>query len=115
MSDTTADEYRIVTQNTEERLSEKELIDHRTEMEAFTRWLDTVGKEPTNAEGYAYDTIRATIHRIDQFYRWIWDREGGYIAPPTHEDADRYIAELLPRTEATTPKRRDERSLGFSS
>jgi integrase len=111
LSEPIADKYRIVTENTEERLSEKELVDHRSEMESFTRWLDTIGKEPTRAEGYAYDTIRATVHRIDVFYRWIWDREGGYVAPPTHEDADEYIAELARKDHTNAHKSSTRKSI----
>jgi hypothetical protein len=36
------------------------------------------GKNPDKAEGYAKGTIKPRAYRLDQFYRFIWEREGGY-------------------------------------
>lgn len=35
LSEPIADKYRIVTESTEERLSEKELVDHKSEIDSF--------------------------------------------------------------------------------
>ena len=100
MSEPIDEKYSLVTQNTEEVLSSHELVDHKSEMKAFARWLDTVGKDPKKAEGYARSTTKRTIHRIDILYRWKWELEGGYAAPLTHADAEDHIQEIA-RSEYT--------------
>lgn len=49
--------------------------DHRRRL--ATRPLH-MGKDPTKAEGYAYATAKKVLWRLDKFYRFVWDEEGGY-------------------------------------
>lgn len=84
----------VVPPTSEERLSERELVDYRSLRESLIQWSLNIGKNPDQAEGYAYDTVRARANRLDIFYRWVWDQEDGYTATVTHEHADQYMQEL---------------------
>jgi hypothetical protein len=46
------------------------------------------------AEGYAESMVKCRGHRIDAFYRWVWDGEGGYTANVTHDHADAWLRHL---------------------
>jgi hypothetical protein len=48
------------------------------------------GKDTEKADGYARTTVSNRAHRMDQFYRWVWDREDGYTTNVTHDHADAY-------------------------
>ena len=85
---------KVVTEPTAELLNERQQIDYRNQREQCLEWLLTFGKDPKMADGYARSTVSNRAHRMDQFYRWVWEREGGYTSTVTHEHADEYLREL---------------------
>lgn len=88
------DEVTIVTEPSEEFLSDRQVADYRSEREACIRWLLAFGKNPDKVEGYATTTVSNRAHRMDYFYRWVWDEEGGYTTQITHQHADEWMQDL---------------------
>jgi len=60
----------------------------------MSRLAADVRKEPERGEGYAKTTVKNRASRMDQFYRWVWDDQGGYTSNLTHSDADQYLTHL---------------------
>lgn len=81
----------ITTEETEATLSERQLVDYRSEREQCADWLQHFGKDPQKAEGYGEYTVRDTLYRADRFYRWVWTYEDGYTLSLTHDHADAYM------------------------
>lgn len=91
------EELPIVPQPSEEYLNKRQLVDYRSQREDCLEWLLALGKNPEEADGYAFQTVRNRAYRMDMFYRWVWNQEDGYTANITHEHADewlRYLARL---------------------
>ena len=91
---TTIDGIAVVPEPSQEHLNAKQIEDYRVHRQQFIEWVKNVGKKPSHAEGYSHDTTRRTAYRVDQFYRWVWENEGGYTTRVTPEHADKYIQEL---------------------
>ncbi len=36
---------------------------------------------PKKGEGYAFETVKPRAHRMDAFYRFVWESNGGYTTP----------------------------------
>lgn len=94
------DDIKVVLEPTVERLDERQLMDYREHREALLEWLLVFGKEPEKAEGYAHATVKGTAQRLDRFYRWVWDEEGGYTTDVTHAHADAFMKVLARRDES---------------
>jgi len=84
----------VVPEPSEELLNERQQIDYRNQREQCLEWLLVYGKNPKKADGYAQTTVKCRSHRMDQFYRWVWDREEGYTTSVTHDHADAYLRYL---------------------
>lgn len=84
----------LVTNKSKELLNERQIVDYQTQRESCLDWLLTFGKHPKRAEGYAFGTVKARAARMDQFYRFVWESEGGYTAEVTHDHADAWMKEL---------------------
>lgn len=98
------DEFSVVTQPAEQYLNQRQQLDYRNERENCLTWLLTFGKHPKKAEGYARGTIKPRANRMDQFYRFVWEHEGGYTANVTHEHADAWMTHLAQRDVSNTHK-----------
>ena len=85
---------KIAPGPTKERLSERQLVDYASYREDMIRWMLNFGKDPDQVKGYARATVDKRAIRIDLFYRWVWDEEGGYTTRVTTEHADGYQKEL---------------------
>lgn len=92
----------VVTEAAEEYLNHKHLLNYRSERESCLTWLLGLGKNPEKGEGYAVGTVKPRSYRMSQFYRWVWEQEGGYMANLTHEHAV-----SAPSREATLNQLRD--------
>lgn len=101
---TSLNEVTIVPEPSEERLNQRQLVDYRSEREQCLDWLLTFGKNPDKAEGYAVSTVSARAHRMDQFYRWVWDQEDRYTANVTHDHADAWLKHLARRDQSNAHK-----------
>ena len=71
----------VVPENSEKVLNQRQLTDYREHREQLIKWILNLGKDPEKAEGYAWDTARQRSYKIDKFYRWVWEKEGGYTLP----------------------------------
>ena len=105
------DEYPITTQNSESFLNQRQLLDYRSEREDCLRWLLTYGKHPKKADGYAKGTIKPRSYRMDRFYRFVWEQEGGYTVNLTHAHADSWMDHLAHRDVSATHKTNCQKSL----
>lgn len=85
----------LVTQPTREQLNERQVVDYREHRRDLLTWLRDIGKTPDKGKGYAEDTVYNRGYRVDAFYRWVWQQEGGYTTAVTTHHADRYCRELL--------------------
>lgn len=100
-SDNLVDGVRLVTQPAAHRLNQRQLVDYRQERRDCIKWLLAVGKNPSNAEGYAPGTVEPRSGRIDIFYRWVWDREDGYTSQITPDHADAWMQALARENETS--------------
>lgn len=98
------DEITVVTETAEEYLNPKQLLDYRSEREECLSWLLAFGKKPDKGEGYALGTVKPRAYRMDQFYRWVWDEEGGYTVHITHDHADAWMRHLAQSDYSSTHK-----------
>jgi len=102
--------FPIITEPTREVLSEKQLVDYRSEREAFIDWLAHFGKDPQKANGYGEYTVRDTMYNTDQYYRWAWENRGGYTLNLDHDDADDYMKHLARRELTSDSKASKQRA-----
>lgn len=105
------DELPVVTDASEEYLNPRQRLDYRAEREACLEWLLTFGKKPDEAIGYALSTLKQGAYRTDRFYRFVWDREGGYTANVSHEHADTWMKHLARGDASATHKRNCQKAI----
>lgn len=105
------DDVTVVTEPVEEFLNRKQLLDYRSEREDCLSWLLTFGKAPEKGEGYALGTVKPRAYRMDQFYRWIWRREGGYTAQLDTGLADAWMRHLAQEDYSSTHKTNCQKSV----
>lgn len=79
-------DIRLVPQDNRDWLSEKQLVDYRSQRRDFLEWLLHIGKAPDQAEGYSPYTVYETGYRTAAFDRWVWERDGYQIPSTTHGD-----------------------------
>ena len=85
------EELPVVAETSTEYLNPRQQLDYRNEREACLEWLLTFGKRPDQAGGYALGTLKPGVYRMDRFYWFVWDQEGGYTVNITHENADAWM------------------------
>jgi integrase len=85
---------QIVPDPTQKRLSDRQLEDYTEHRVRLIEWMQNLGKNPAEGEGYAQDTVNDRAYRLDQFYRWVWDQEDRYTIQTTHDHADGWMREL---------------------
>lgn len=88
------DGVKLVTNPSAEALNERQILDYRAERRDCIEWLLAIGKNPSKAKGYAHGTVDPRSRRIDIFYRWVWEHEGGYTLHITPDHADAWMQEL---------------------
>ncbi len=82
----------VITEPTRNQLTERQLVDYKSERKSFTDWLIHFGLDPQKANGYGDYTIQDTLYRTDQYYRWLWsDHIGQYTLQLTTDHADQYM------------------------
>lgn len=102
------DGITLVPEPSEELLNKRQYLDYRSERERCLDWLLTFGKDPETADGYAKATVSNRASRMDQFYRWVWEYEGGYTSNLTTDHADEYLKHLA-RLEASNAHKQTSR------
>src|SRR6056297_1742611 len=53
----------------------------------FIEWLLTEGRDSYRREGYSESTVITTHYKVEETYRWLWERGGEYTKNLTPEDA----------------------------
>jgi len=101
---TDLEDITVVPGPTEERLNERQLVDYRSQRESCLDWLLHFGKNPKKAEGYARTTVKYRSHRMDQFYRWVWDEEERYTTNVTHDHADAWLRHVARQDKSNAHK-----------
>ena len=105
------DELPVVTETSTEYLNPRQQLDYRNEREACLEWLLTFGKRPDQASGYALGTLKPGAYRMDRFYRFVWEQEGGYTVNVTHENADAWMKHLARENASVTHKRNCQKAV----
>ena len=76
-------------------LNQRQQLDYAEDRRDLIQWLLKLGKDTKRGEGYAVTTVKPRTYRMDQFYRWVWNRQtDGYTTAITAEHADQYFEEL---------------------
>jgi site-specific recombinase XerD len=101
----------VVVEPSKEFLNPRQLEDYRSEREACLIWLLTFGKDPAKADGYAFETVKTRSYRMDRFYRWVWEQEGGYTANVTPEHADEWMRHLARRDTSGAHKSNSQKAV----
>lgn len=78
-----------------DRLNHRESVDYYEYRKQLCWWFLQYGKDPEKEEGYAEATVKTRGFLIDQFYQWVWEREGMYTTWVSHEHADEWVDELV--------------------
>lgn len=77
-----------------DKLNQRQAMDYRDHKRRLASWALTEGKDVDRKNGYAATTVKNRLYRIDKFYRWVWDEEGGYTTAVTHDHANGWVEEL---------------------
>lgn len=93
---TLPDDLKLVPEPSEEMLNDRQAVDYEQHREDLLEWLSVLGKNPDKGQGYSKAVVRNTGYRLDQIYRWVWERDG-YTTEVTHEYADDYVRALAGR------------------
>jgi len=106
------DGISVVPVPTRQRLNERQVQDYHHHRTQLIRWLDTLGKDPDRADGYAHDTVRRRAHDLDVFYRYVWDHHtDGYSTAITTDHADAYCQQLAYQEHSDSHRANVQKSL----
>ncbi|GAD52989.1 hypothetical protein MBEHAL_1749 [Halarchaeum acidiphilum MH1-52-1] len=72
--------------------------DYESFKRGFMEWLLTEGKNTYRGRGYSDSTVEHTHYKIDEAYRWKWEKTGEYTTEFTPEDATELIGFMVKRT-----------------
>lgn len=78
----------LVTEPSAEHLNSRHRLDNESVRENCLPWLLVFGRRPKKGEGYAYETVKARAYRLNAFYRYVREINGGYTADVTHDHTD---------------------------
>ncbi|WP_049935836.1 tyrosine-type recombinase/integrase [Haloplanus natans] len=97
------DQYPVLTRPTRQILGDKQLDDYEQFRLEFINWLDREGKTPEvrGENGYAEGVVSNTAHRIDYWFRYVWEQEGSYTLNITHDHAEMYMDHLAYEQQAS--------------
>lgn len=91
-------DFPLVAEKTTEDLQEfgpRIETDYREFKERFLIWLINCGKDTLRGEGYSPNTVKTTHYKIEQVYRWHWEKESRYSLEFRPEDATDLIKWLI--------------------
>lgn len=84
------------TTKTAARLNDRQLEMYHDHRRRLLRWMLNKGKHPDAEIGYAENTVENRAHRLDLFYRWVWDIEDRYTEDITIAHANAFMKYLQP-------------------
>jgi len=105
------DDLPVTTEQSRSYLNQRQLQDYRAQRRACFRWLLSAGKDPESLDGYAKTTVKTRGYRMDQFYRWVWEQQGGYTANATPTHADQWMHHLAETDLSGTHKSNCQKSV----
>lgn len=82
--------------------------EHRREV---LNWMLNAGKEPEAGVGYAEETVKNRAHRLDLFYRWVWEIESGYTEDIRTTHANAFMKYLHPQAYSQAYKAAFQKSI----
>lgn len=88
-----SDGIPLVPKPSQRRLNDRQQQDYETHRKNLLEWLHTMGKNPDRGKGYSHSSLKNTAYRLDQFYRWAWDK-GGYTTNITTDHGTVYLEHL---------------------
>jgi len=91
---TDIDNIELLPEPSKIRLNDPQQVDYELHREELLTWALERGKDPDTKDGYSFETVRTRAHRLDEFYRWVWERDGEYTTHMTPEDATGYLRHL---------------------
>lgn len=91
---TRVDDLPVVTEPSRDFLTRDQLSEYRSHRRELLAWMLTLGKNPDQIEGYAFDTVRYHAYRLDKFSRWVWSQEGRYTLDIQHRQADGWLERI---------------------
>jgi integrase len=101
----TLDDITLVPEPTANRLDATERTRYQQYRKRLRDWLDTMGKNPDRAEGYALSTVKTRMARVDKFMRWTWmNATDGFTLQVTAAHADTYMEALAQKDYARSYK-----------
>lgn len=86
----------LVTTESRKHVNPRQQASLREHRRKQARWMLNLGKNPEKADGYAESTVKTRMARLDKFYRWVWNEEGGYTEDITVAHADAWMKHLCP-------------------
>jgi hypothetical protein len=72
--------------------------DYHNFKKPFMEWLLTEGKDLYREEGYSESTVEHTHYKVDEAYRWKWERTEEYTTELTIEDATDLLHFMMKKT-----------------
>lgn len=106
--DTLPDDIPLIPKPSQRRLNSRQQQDYHNHRRTVLKWLSTKGKKPDRGEGYSHSSLKNTAYRLDQFYRWVWEKEG-YTTNITPNHGNVYL-EYLKEADTTEANKRKIRS-----
>ena len=94
----------VVPKSHDDVLTEKELVDYKSQRVKFLSWLLNFGKSPDKGQGYSEYTIYSDAYRTAKFDKWVWIEGNGYRYPPDKGDADEFLEHLAYSDEGEVEK-----------
>lgn len=102
----------IVSQRSEDFLTEREILLYKSEQKRLVDWLLDTGKDPENDIGYSKSTVETAIYRIDSFYRYTWAHyTDGFTTIVEQDHAKRYLQHLATEDYESSYKKGIEKAL----
>lgn len=81
----------LISEDAQEYLNPRQEIAYREHRRDIAEWMLSIGKNPKKAEGYAHETAKTRMNRLDLFYRFVWNRDGRYTQEMTPQHADAWM------------------------
>lgn len=85
----------IVGETARDYLENRRYTDYYDYKKKLLRWLQTMGKNPEKAEGYADSTLANVTYKVDLFNVWNWKETGHYSTRLTTDRADAHMMHLV--------------------
>lgn len=101
-----------VSDKTENRLNERQVVFFEGEQKQLADWLLDSGKDPENDIGYSKSTVKTALYRIDKFHRYAWDEYvDGFTTIIDQSYGEQYLRDLARQDYENSYKKSFEKAL----